>query len=430
VSKLISILLLALAAWAQYPIPGAGGGGGGGTVTAGTGITVVGSTVSADTAVMQSRATAQSGTSTYCRSTTGNDTYTCSLTPTLTAYTTGMCLLLNADTANTGAATINVDALGAKSILGPNGGALTDVDIPVNKPVQICYDGTQFILQTNGTGGGSINVTGQTTTLNGAINSAVTSLVVSAAFTSMPSTPFWIMVGSEQMKVTGVAGTTWTVARGDGGTTAASQSNGATITEMVWFWSQKASTTSYQNNGGFLQLMDTATQGTGQDYSIRMLTKLQYSAPWTVIAKVSINNSQAANYVGASFCLWDAANPTKAVATYSAQFSSYWRGVSQLFSWNTGGFYTEVTGWSWTSPWTAPQPTVQPTLSTAQWIKLVDNSTNWLLYVSDDKSNWTKIGQVARNTYITPGYAGITINNRGSWIVATLSSFEQYNSVI
>lgn len=145
------LLLIALAASAQQikinPITGLPDlVGSGSTVTAGTGITVVGSTVSADTAVMQSRATAQAGTSTYCRSTTGNDTYTCALTPTLTAYTTGMCLLLNPDTANTGAATINVDALGAKSILAPNGGALANVDIPANKTVQICYDGTQFLL--------------------------------------------------------------------------------------------------------------------------------------------------------------------------------------------------------------------------------------------------------------------------------------------
>lgn len=283
---------------------------------------------------------------------------------------------------------------------------------------------------TNNTGGGAIKVTSQTTTVNGAINDSVTSLVVSANFASMQSTPFWIMIGSEQMKVTAVASTTWTVTRGDGGTTAAAQSNGATITEMIWFWSQKASTSSYQNNGGMLQLTDTTAQGTGADYSIRMLTKLQYSAPWTLIARVSINNSQATNYVGAGFCLWDVANPTKTVATYSAQYSSYWRGVSQLFSWDSGGFYTEVAGWSWTSPWTAPQPTVQPTLTTAQWIKIVDNSTNWLVYVSDDKSNWKQIGQVARNTYVTPGYAGVTINNRGGWLVATLSSFEQYNSVI
>lgn len=121
--------------------------------TAGTGITITdggaggNATIAADTAVMLSRATDQAGTGRYCRSTTGNDTYTCTLTPTLTAYTRGMCLALDADTANTGTATVNVDTLGAKSILGRSGGALSNADVPANRPVTICYDGTQFIQQ-------------------------------------------------------------------------------------------------------------------------------------------------------------------------------------------------------------------------------------------------------------------------------------------
>jgi len=134
----------------QYIIQGDGAGG---AVSAGTGILVSGSTVSADTAVMQSRATQQAGTSNYCRSTTGNTTYTCTLTPTLTAYSTGGCLVLNADTANTTTATINVDTLGAKSILNRAGSALVAGDITANKPISVCYDGTQFIIQ--GDGGGS-----------------------------------------------------------------------------------------------------------------------------------------------------------------------------------------------------------------------------------------------------------------------------------
>lgn len=121
--------------------------------TAGTGISITdggaggNATIAADTAVMLSRATDQAGTSRYCRSTTGNDTYTCTLTPTLTAYTRGMCLAIDADTANTGTATVNVDTLGGKSLLTRSGGALADGDIPANKPVVICYDGTQFVLQ-------------------------------------------------------------------------------------------------------------------------------------------------------------------------------------------------------------------------------------------------------------------------------------------
>lgn len=151
--NILLILFAASAAWAQYPIPGSSGGGsGGGGCTAGTGITCVGSTISVDTAVIQSRLTAQAGTSQYCRSTTGNDTYTCALTPTLTAYTTGGCVVLNPDTANTLTATLNVDALGAKSILNRTGGALSTGDIPA-KPITLCYDGTNYIIQ--GDGGGS-----------------------------------------------------------------------------------------------------------------------------------------------------------------------------------------------------------------------------------------------------------------------------------
>jgi len=92
----------------------------------------------------------------YCRSTTGNDTYTCGTTPATVAYSTGRCYVLNADTANTGAATVNIDSLGAKSILRRNGDALQDGDITANKPIGICYDGTQLIIQ--GDGGGSATV--------------------------------------------------------------------------------------------------------------------------------------------------------------------------------------------------------------------------------------------------------------------------------
>lgn len=126
---------------------------GGASFVAGTGITCVGSTCSADSAVVEFRSTQQAGTSRYGRSTTGNDTYVVSLTPSLTAYTRGGCIVLDADAANTGAATINVDTLGTKSILTRSGAALSDGDITANKPSTICYDGTQYIIQ--GDGGGS-----------------------------------------------------------------------------------------------------------------------------------------------------------------------------------------------------------------------------------------------------------------------------------
>lgn len=129
-------------------------------LTAGAGVTVTDGgangnvTIASDTAVMESRATAQAGTTTYCRSTTGNDTYTCTLNPALTGYTRGMVVRLDADTANTGTATLDVQSLGAISILKRDGTALSDGDITANRGVLLYYNGTNFNII--GDGGGAV----------------------------------------------------------------------------------------------------------------------------------------------------------------------------------------------------------------------------------------------------------------------------------
>ncbi len=83
--------------------------------------------------------------------------------------------------------------------------------------------------------GGTVGVTliggiNARTTLNGAINSAVTS-ITAAAFTNFPASgTYVIQIDSEQMLVTAGQGTTsWTVTRGVNSTTAASHSSGAEI---------------------------------------------------------------------------------------------------------------------------------------------------------------------------------------------------------
>jgi len=73
------------------------------------------------------------------------------------------------------------------------------------------------------------------TTLNGAINSVVTSMVVTSS-ANYPSTPFIVTigsVGSEAIEVTAVSGNTWTIVRGYGGTTALSYLNSATVSGPV-----------------------------------------------------------------------------------------------------------------------------------------------------------------------------------------------------
>jgi hypothetical protein len=70
------------------------------------------------------------------------------------------------------------------------------------------------------------------TTLNGAINNSVTSLVVTTA-TSAPAADFRIKIDDELMLVTAKAGTTYTVTRGVEGTTAASHADLAPVTHVL-----------------------------------------------------------------------------------------------------------------------------------------------------------------------------------------------------
>lgn len=66
--------------------------------------------------------------------------------PGLTAYCTGMMVWFKAVNANTGACTINANALGAKALTRPGGVALVSGDIPEGGLVCAVYDGTGFQL--------------------------------------------------------------------------------------------------------------------------------------------------------------------------------------------------------------------------------------------------------------------------------------------
>ena len=77
---------------------------------------------------------------------TGTDTLTGSLTPAIAAYATGNLFSFVAAATNTGAATINLNSLGAKSITKFGSTALTAGDIISGQVHLIEYDGTRFQL--------------------------------------------------------------------------------------------------------------------------------------------------------------------------------------------------------------------------------------------------------------------------------------------
>lgn len=148
---------------------------------AGTGQLITGSqptansaslTFSPDTAVMLSRATDQANTDHFCHSTVAGLTMTCTMNPTLTLYTTGQCFTVISDSSNltTAAATLNIDTLGALSILSPTGVSLSTGTVNPGIPFTVCHSSgasASWIMQSGGGsgggGGGTITLTGDVT---------------------------------------------------------------------------------------------------------------------------------------------------------------------------------------------------------------------------------------------------------------------------
>jgi len=80
--------------------------------------------------------------------TTGTDTYVASLKmPPILGYFAGMRIRVKFGITNTGAATINVNSLGAKSIVKRVSTALVAGDIIANRIYHLIYDGTNFQIQ-------------------------------------------------------------------------------------------------------------------------------------------------------------------------------------------------------------------------------------------------------------------------------------------
>jgi hypothetical protein len=92
-----------------------------------------------------------SGRFNYCPAAGATNAYTCTITPGIgTSYRDGIFFTFKSNAANTGAATLNVNGIGAKAIKKRIAGTLTDVaanDIGVNQHVTVRYDATNDVMQ-------------------------------------------------------------------------------------------------------------------------------------------------------------------------------------------------------------------------------------------------------------------------------------------
>lgn len=82
----------------------------------------------------------------YATGIAGSNTITGTIATNPTAYVTGREYRFVAAAANTGAATLNLNSLGAKAITKNGAAALTGGEIASGQAVTVVYDGTQFQL--------------------------------------------------------------------------------------------------------------------------------------------------------------------------------------------------------------------------------------------------------------------------------------------
>ncbi len=81
---------------------------------------------------------------------TGTNAKTITLEPAPTSYYDGLCFAFKNATQNTGAVTINVNGLGAKSVKKPNGNDVAAGNLKAGSVYTVRYNGTSFILQGEG----------------------------------------------------------------------------------------------------------------------------------------------------------------------------------------------------------------------------------------------------------------------------------------
>jgi hypothetical protein len=89
----------------------------------------------------------QSGSLVFCADNGDSSNYACSLTPPITSYAIGMVVQFSANTTNNGAATLNLNNLGAQPLLKNKSQTLEANDILAGQVVTAVFDGSAFEMQ-------------------------------------------------------------------------------------------------------------------------------------------------------------------------------------------------------------------------------------------------------------------------------------------
>lgn len=115
-----------------------------------------------------SKSGVQNSTYTYAADAEASDAYAITLTPAPEAYAEGQSFVFKANTANTGASSLNVNGLGAKTLKKLTDQDTETGDIESGSIVEVTYDGTNFqIISTSAT---EVDITGITDKVDYAVS--------------------------------------------------------------------------------------------------------------------------------------------------------------------------------------------------------------------------------------------------------------------
>lgn len=293
------------------------------------------------------------------------------------------------------------------------------------------------------------------TTLSGSINSSVTSLTV-ASGSAFPTTgDFTVKIGTELIRVTGVSGTTWTVARGQEGTTAASHSASDTVTQVVTANVVSRLLTEMFQTGLATSRPATAREGTEYHATDANLGwRYNGSTGWDLIRPLYVPYANRVNVTG-----WTDYNNTgltwtdyggvylnslvgaagvnirgkyhtkpsapftlTAVVAHSPLLQLSWGiglglfdpGTSKLknFMLNSYDNLSRMIVQNYNSPtsYNADLTDNNKIITPAPYLhlRLIDDNTNWLYQVSFDGVDYVQIHSETRNTFLTPTHVGFT----------------------
>lgn len=204
----------------------------------------------------------QDGTLTYLTSVAGTNTITAVAAVGMTAYATGQKFTFVSAGANTGAATININSIGAKALTKNGATALSAGDIPSGAAVEVVYDGTQFqvvsampvVTPTSG------DVVGPASATDNAIarfDTTTGKLIQNSG-----------VIVDDSNNVTGVATLKATTTVGVGNATPAASGAGITF-PATQSASTDANTLDDYEEGTWTPSLTFATASTGMTYSIR-----------------------------------------------------------------------------------------------------------------------------------------------------------------